>query len=85
MTQRFALTNVAIATGGTALTHGLTSDRGTTAVVPHEWYWNFSGAPGVDEDVYRSAGPTNASITLAAVSATTTVDVFVNYNFSVIR
>lgn len=86
MTQRFILTNVAIPAAGSALTHGLTSDQGTTAVVPNEWYWAWAGAPAVDADVYRLAGPTNATITLAATTAAgSTVDVFVSYNYSTIR
>lgn len=85
MTQRFVLLGVTIPAAGSALTHGLTSD-GTTAVVPNEWHWMQSAAPARDSEVFRAAGPTNATITLQATTAAgCAVDVFVNYNYSTIR
>lgn len=86
MTMRFVLLNVAITTAGTALVHGLTSDRGTTPVTPNEWHWVNNGAPARDVEVYRSAGPTTTNITLCCSSAAAAaVDVFVSYNYSTIR
>lgn len=83
--MRFAITNVNVTIGGTAFTHGLTSDRGTTAVAPTEWGWNKAGAPAVETTVYRNGVPTATTFAVAAYSATCAVDFFCSFQHSTIR
>lgn len=84
MALRYSCTNVAIATGGTELTHGLTHALTGVATAPNEWFFNQRTAATVCGGLYLTAAPGTTSLILAMSSATGNADVFCAIRHTVI-
>lgn len=82
MVYRFKSTGVVVPTAGTQIAHGL-------AFTPDEYYFVYRGSPpaatSLDAMVYFSSTPVNATNVNLQCGSTGTVDVFANYNHSIIR
>jgi hypothetical protein len=85
MALRYHGTNLAIGTGGSLITHGITNPQGTAAA-PTAWYFNFADAAStVDANLYRLGAPSTTQFGVAVTTRNATaVDVFCMLPHSII-
>ena len=82
MTYRFKATGVVVPIAGTSIAHGL-------AFTPDEYFYVYRGSPppatNVNALVFFSSTPVDATNVNISAGSTGTVDLFADYNHSIIR